>query len=383
MAFEAIRNFKENAKAAWKGEKETFDAEKMSNPNFIAFMGRVYKDTADLDPEINAKELGKRYEIYKTEKKVVDGLDKIYKNNLGEGLAEVDASTRKELIREFIDTQLEKEPEYILRLEKKIERFNESEKTLNANKVAIKKYEKAGGVGGIEEKLDVLKRAKGSTSSWKKWFTEKPKEAVDKMKKEYRIDMEDIDEQIEEVTDLLSGAKGAEALTEKLKKQFGDVRKQILSEMEIAQSLAAYGREALNKKMEDIKNNSDGKSVEERQKILKEMEALQGEGNLEQNMVLNDEEARESFEEMREKFEEELQEKFMEEIADTITSSKLNDLEQNLRRYLKTGEVGDLSQNEARVKVREEVEKASNDKSVHGDKRFLLKALLGKTKHLV
>lgn len=368
-----------NAKFGTSG-KESFDTEKMSNPNFIDFMTKVYKDVENLDPNLNAKELGKRYEIFQTEQKVVNGLDKIYAKHLT-GLAEVDQATRQESIRDFIDAQLEENPDYLLQLSKKIEKFDQSEVSLNAQRSNLKRFEKHGGSAGIEEKLGVLKRAQNSKSWWKKPFVEKPGEAVEKMKKEYRIDLEDIDDEIEEVTDLLGNAKGSEQMMEQLQKHFKGIREEILSGLEVAQSLAEHGREALKNKSEDLVTNMKSKSLDDLKIHFDDMKKLKG-SKSETHTVLEDEESSEEFSDMMEQYEKQLQEKLTSDVGDTISKTKLGSLENSLKVYLKTGEVGNLSQKEARSKVREEIEKASNNTSVPDDKRFLLKVLLRKYQHL-
>lgn len=364
------------------GKSKDFDSEKMADPKFIEFMGKAYKDIHEIDPKEDAAELNKRYEIYKADEKVFDRFDKIYGKQLAGG-AEVESDTRQKFVREFLDKQIEDNPESILELERKLEVFDDSEKILESQRKEVKKYEKHGGAAGLKEKLDLLKKASKSKTWVKRFFAEKPDESAAKLKEDYKISLDKVDSEIENVTFMLQSAEFSEKQIGMMKKELAEVRTEILAGLEVAQQLAEEGRKALKQKHQTIVSDLADKPLEEIKKEVAEMRKFR-DARDGRNMVFSDNEKfEEEYDELVTKLEAAAEKKLIDSVLEKITNSEISNLESELKPFMKSEGVGSKTSSDLRTKVRETMEESTKDDGLSKEKKFLLKVLLAKYEYLV
>ena len=241
-----FKNLKENLSKSFAG-KESFDTEKMSDPKFIEFMGRVHGDLEELDPETSFDTLSERYADFENEKKVVAGLDKMYAKQLS-GYTEVDADERMESIKAYIEKELRENPGKVGEIKEQLERYEESEKILEAQRKAVKRYESHGGVEGLQNKVDALKQAKGAKGFIRKFFTDRPDEAIKRVKEEFKVRVESIDRELDKASEMLGSATFAEANLGMMQAELAQVRSDLIAGLEVAKELEAKFREVLKEK---------------------------------------------------------------------------------------------------------------------------------------
>lgn len=377
-------NIRENIRKGFDLDSEksgakpkTFDVKKMTNAKFIEFMHETYEDLNELDPETDSEVLEQRYDAFKSKEKVISGLDRIYSKHLS-GVTEIDETERKGMIDAYVKEQIKNDPEAITALVEKIAKFEKSEKDLDSNARKMKKYERAGGVEGLEEKLSVLQKAEKGYKVIQRYFQENPQDAMRKVRDEYGIKKEKIGDELAKIAKMAGEAKSLVEAFEQIKEATGEVRNEILYELELVSQLAERGRTALFEKAQDILDDTDDKSFEEIKKAYEQHKKVLNEDEKGHFVLEQEDEHLDQQGEHLEGFGELMRQKLSEEMALVIEHSDLGKLEKDLGPYLKGDIKLESDDVDEKSLVMQELQNVVDDEAngIDDDKRFLLKALL-------
>lgn len=387
----SYRKIKKEAKAKAEGAENSngekaaadFNMNNLQNKEFVAFMEKTFGDIHDLDADKaeDNKKLRERWDAFETRRDVAIGLNEIYKDTF-KGLAEIDPQAIQDKIGIYLEEILENNPGKLPLLKKRVEDFKKHKTALNNGKWKTRLQENGDLKIDEGEKLRLLFMAQGGKNIFSRLFQKSDKLAVQRLKEEFGVQFEDIDNQLASAQEALPGKAVNEIEFSINKAQFNAVRKRLMGEMSVAAELGKMASDMMANRLIDVYNDRGNKSVDELHKVFTETQKVfkDGEGR---NLILegNSPAYLEGFQKYLGNFDKALQDKFMAELADTIANNDSEELIKALEPFLKKGALGSKTQMQIRKDVRKAIEDAA--KTADPTKKYLLTTTLATNKYLI
>lgn len=367
-------------KSGSKDKEVEIDNSKLMKPEFINFMQKNYKDTHDLDPEVDREELVDRYLAFENKGKVEKQLNEVFLKEF-KGLTDIDDEVQKGLIEKYIAQEVKDNPDRITEMKDEMEELMQSQKELESARRRVEKYTHKGGAEGLAEKAQLLEKAGAGAGRIRRLFTRADQVSIDRLKDEYGVPVKKLNAEMEKVTKDLIKAAEAQEKYERLQQKYAAKREELLADLGITKELAEHARNGMSSKLRDMGTKFNTEPVAKLQAMFKEVSKIRDE-NEGDNLIFGemDETSREDFDKFIENFNDAMEKRVVAEVDKILEKTPLGDLDKKLKPYLQTGEVGSNDKMEMRTKIRGVVEEAADN--AKNQRRFMLKSILLKYKSL-
>jgi hypothetical protein len=231
----------------------TNTADLATKPEFVQFMDEVYGDLDRVDME-DDEVIEQRYNIFKNKEKAVGDLVKMYQDQMKE-FVDVPTDQVKEIVERHFNKEIKENPENFQQTLENMRAYAESEKLIQQQEKVLNGFKKKyGSVEDIQAKLEVLDRAQSKEWGWKIWKGRQDSDpaAQERVQKEYKVKLENIDAEKEKLIGALAGFEQADNAKNILRESYAEVRTGFLMYSEMAVDVQRLTEDLLKEKMEKV-----------------------------------------------------------------------------------------------------------------------------------